>query len=195
MPTGVPVMPAANILTEAGFVLWAPLGSTEPTSTVVGSVFTDDWPAAWIPLGRTTGGIKIDDNATNAEIESAEDYYPLAYRTTKRAAQVSFSLMNFTATNLARALNGAVTTVTGTTTTTKTTVDAPNPVNEVPCMIGWQSLDTTVRWVGRQVRNAGSLSVAMAKAPSTADVAWTANLEKPATLQPYQWITAGTVRA
>jgi hypothetical protein len=167
----------------------------EPTNTVVGGVYTDDWPVAWIPLGRTTGGIKIDDNATASQIESAEDYYPLGYRTTKRDGTLSFTLMNFTATNLSRALNGAVTTVTGTTTTTLTRVDAPNPTNEVPCMIGWQSLDNTVRFVARQVRNAGNLSIQMAKAPSTADIAWTANLEKPIATQPYSWWTAGTARA
>jgi hypothetical protein len=187
--------PPTNLLTDAGFLLWAPGGTALPANTVVGGVFTDPWPVAWIPLGMTTTGSKIDDNATTSEIESAESYYPLAYRTTKRAAAVSFNLMNFTATNLARALNGATTTVTGTTTTTLTQVDAPNPVNEIPCMIGYESLDGTVRWIGRQVRNSGNLSVALAKAPSTADIPWAANLEKPASAQPYSWFTAGTARA
>ena len=193
MPNVTP--PAANLLTDAGFLLWAPLGTALPANTVVGGVFTDPWPVAWIPLGPTTDGSKIDDNATVSEIESAESYYPLAYRTTKREAQVSFNLMNFTATNLSRALNGAVTTVTGTTTTTMTQVDGPNPVAEVPCMIGYESLDSTVRWVGYQCRNSGNISVALAKAPSTATIAWMANLEKPASSQPYSWFTAGEDRA
>jgi hypothetical protein len=143
--------PSTNLLVEAGYLLWAPLGTALPANTVVGGVFTDPWPVAWIALGKTTAGSKIDDNATVSEIDSAEDYYPLAYRTTKRAAQVSFSLMNFTATNLSRALNGAVTTVTGTTTTTMTQVDGPNPVNEVPCMIGYES-----RWTPRSAGSVGS---------------------------------------
>jgi dihydroneopterin aldolase len=188
-------LPPANLLSDAGFLLWAPLGTALPANTVTGSVFTDPWPVAWIALGRTTAGSKIDDNATVSEINSAEDYYPLAYRTTKRVAQVSFNLMNFTATNLARALNGAVTTVTGTTTTTLTQVDAPNPVNEVQCQIGYESLDGTVRWVGRQCRNSGNISVQLAKAPATADIAWAAMLEKPSGAQPYSWWTAGTARA
>lgn len=188
-------MPAANLLSDAGFLLWAPLGTALPANTVVGSIFTDAWPVAWIPLGRTTAGSKMDDNATVSEIESAEDYYPLAFRTTKRVPQVSFNLMNFTATNLQRALNGATTTVTGTTTTTMTQVDGPNPQQEVPCMIGYESLDQTVRWIGRQCRNSGNLSVAFNKAPATADIMWTAMLEKPATAQPYSWFTAGAARA
>jgi hypothetical protein len=132
-------MPSANLLTNAGFLLWAPLGSAEPANTVVGSVFTDAWPVAWIPLGRTDTGTKLDDNPTLSDIDSAEDFYPLATLTTKRAATVSFNLMNYTATNLARALNGATTTVTGTTTTTLTKVDAPDPTLEVNCMIGYES--------------------------------------------------------
>ena len=103
--------------------------------------------------------------------------------------------MNFTATNLSRALNGAVATVTGTTTTTMTKLDGPNPVNEVPCMIGWESLDGTARWIGRQCRNSGNISVQLAKAPNTGTIAWTAMLEKPASAQPYSWFTAGVSRA
>ncbi|MGZ4617178.1 MAG: phage tail tube protein [Frankiaceae bacterium] len=188
-------LPGAQLLTDAGFILWAPAGTALPANTVVGGVFTDPWPAAWIALGRTSGGLKIDDNATTADIESAEDYYPLASRTTKRVGQVSFSLLSNTATNLARALNGATTTVTGTTTTTLTQVDSPNPVNEVPCMIGWESLDSTVRYIARQVRNAGNLSMQMAKAPNAAQIPWTGNLEKPASAQPYSFFYAGTARA
>jgi dihydroneopterin aldolase len=188
-------LPSAQLLTDAGAILWAPLGTALPANTVVGSVFTDSWPVAWVPLGRTNSGLKIDDNATTADIESAEDYYPLASRTTKRVGQVSFNLMSNTATNLSRALNGSVTTVTGTTTTTLTQVDAPNPVNEVPCMIGWESLDGTVRYIARQVRNAGNLSMQMGKAPNAAMIPWTANLEKPVSNQPYSFFYAGTNRA
>ena len=188
-------LPDAQLLTKSGFLLWAPLGSTEPTNSVVGSVFTDAWPAAWVPLGRTTGGAKIDDNATSASIESAEDYTPLLTQNTKREPAVSFELMSFTATNLSRALNGAVTTVTGTTTTTLTQVDAPDPMSEVQCMIGWESDDATVRWVGRQCLNTGNLSVTLAKAPSTATVMWAATLSKPAGAAAYSWFTAGEGRA
>lgn len=188
-------MPDPQLLVKSGFLLWAPLGTTEPTNTVVGSVFTDSWPVAWVPLGRTTGGAKIDDNATSASIESAEDYTPLLTMNTKREPAVSFELQSFTATNLARALNGAVTTVTGTTTTTLTQVDAPDPLSEVQCMIGWESDDATVRWVGRQCLNTGNLSVTMAKLPSSATIMWAASLSKPAGAAAYSWFYAGEDRA
>jgi hypothetical protein len=188
-------MPDPQLLVKSGFLLWAPLGTDEPTNTVVGSVFTDSWPAAWIPLGRTTGGAKIDDNGTSASIESAEDYTPLLVTNTKREPAVSFELQSFTATNLQRALNGAVSTVTGTTTTTLTQVDAPDPMSEVQCMIGWESDDATVRWVGRQCLNTGNLSVTMAKLPSSATIMWAAQLSKPAGAAAYSWFLAGENRA
>lgn len=188
-------LPPAQKLSDAGFLLWAPLGTALPANTVVGSVFTDPWPAAWLPLGRTSAGSKIEDNATSADFETAEDYYPIDSRTTKRVVTVSFSLINFTATNLSRALNGATTVVTGTTTTTLTEVDAPDPSSEVPCMIGYESLDATVRWVGFQVRNTGNMSAQFAKAPNMAQVVWTANCTKPASGPAYKWFTAGTNRA
>lgn len=187
--------PAVQKLSDAGFLLWAPLGSTLPANTVVGSVFTDSWPVAWVPLGRTAAGSKVEDNATISEFESAEDYYSIDSRTTKRAVTVTFNLLNFTATNLSRALNGAVTTVTGTTTTTMTQVDAPNPQNEVPCMIGYESLDATVRWVARQARNGGNMTAQFAKAPNMAQIAWTGNCTLPASGAVYSWFTAGTNRA
>lgn len=188
-------MPSTNTLVNAGFLLWAPLGTALPANTVVGSVFTDAWPAAWIPLGRTAAGTKIEDTGTTADLESAEDFYALDTLTTKRAATVSFNLLNFTAGNLQKALNGAVSTVTGSTTTLLTQISAPNPVNEVSSMIGWEALDGTVRWVGYKLRNSGNLSIQMAKAPNMAQIPWTATLAKPATTQPYDWFFAGAARA
>jgi hypothetical protein len=188
-------MPAANTLVDAGFLFWAPLGTALPANTVTGSIFTDTWPVAWVPLGRTAAGSKIDDNATIAELESAEDYYALDVRTTKRVVNISFNLLNFTATNLSRALNGAVTTVTGTGATLLTQVSAPNPINEVPSMIGYESLDGTARWVGYKLRNSGNLSIQMAKAPNMAQIPWSAQLAKPAATQPYDWFFAGANRA
>ena len=190
------IMPDAQLLPKAGSLLWAPLGSDEPNlTTVTAGVYDDEWPVAWVPLGRTTGGTKVDDNATSAAIESAEDYVPLLQQNTKREPAVSFELMSFTATNLSRALNGAIATVTGTGATTTTQVDAPDPMTEVQCMLGWESDDHTVRFVGRQCLNSGNLSVTLAKAPSTATIPWSAILSKPAGLPAYSWGFAGTARA
>lgn len=188
-------VPPPSLLKESGALLWSPPGTALPANTVIGGICTDVWPAGWVPLGKTAAGSKFSDAATSSDYESAEDYYPMDSATTKRVATVTFSLLGFTATNLSRALNGAVTTVTGSGTTLLTQVDAPNPVNEVPAQIGWESLDATVRWVGRQVRNTGNLDVQVAKAPNMGQIMWTGNCVKPQSSPPYSWFMAGSARA
>lgn len=184
-----------NLLKEAGGLMWAPLGTSLPLNTVAGSVLTDTWPAGWVSLGKTAAGSKISDNATSADYESAEDYTPLDSATSKRVVQVSFNLLNFTAGNLAKALNGAVTTVTGSGATLLTQVDAPAPQSEVPCMLGWESLDNTVRFVARKVRNQGNLDVQTGKAPNMGQVMWVGNCSKPSGSPTYSWFFAGASRA
>lgn len=184
-----------NLLTDPGVLFWAPLGSTLPTNTVAGSVFTDTWPVAWIQLGMTASGSHLNPQLTTSPIPAAESIDPIAYRTTDRATSVTFNLLSFTATNLSRTLNGAPTTVTGTGATTLTKVSPPSPGSEVRCMIGFESLDSTVRYIAYQVINSGSIDMAWDKAPNVTNLPWTGNLEKPASTQPFDFWFAGTARA
>jgi len=186
---------APQLLTDPGFLYAAIIGSTLPTGTVVGSVFTDTWPVAWIPLGMTESGTDIDITLAVSPITAAETIDPLVYRTTDRTGTVTFDLKSFTATNLARAFNGATTTVTGATTTTMTQIDPPAPGTEVRMMIGYESLDSTFRWVGFQTINATDVKLTMAKAPKNTNIPCKLMLEKPATTQPWRAWTAGTARA
>lgn len=188
-------MATPNLQMEAGFLYWAPLGTTLPTNTVAGSVFSDTWPVAWIALGMTDAGSTISTQLTVQEVDAAESYVPLAWRTTGRTSSVTFALKNFTATNLQRALNGATATVTGTTTTTLTQLDPPEVGQEVRCMLGWESVASDVRFIGYQCINSGDISVALQKAPANANIPFTLNLEKPSATQEYTWWTAGTARA
>jgi hypothetical protein len=184
-----------TLLTDPGFLYWAPVGSTLPTGTVVGSVFTDTWPVAWIPLGMTDSGTKFSPNLTVNPITAAESIDPIAYRTTDRSTSITFMLKSFTATNLQRALNGATTTVTGATTTTMTKLDPPQPGSETRCMIGFESLDSTFRFIAYQVINSGSIDLTFDKAPSNTSIPWNAMLEKPTSTQPFSIWTAGVARA
>lgn len=184
-----------DLLTDPGYIYYAPLGSTLPTNTVAGSVFTDTWPVAWIPLGQTSGGSTWTMSLTVAEIDSAELIDPLAYRTTARAAKMECALLNVTATNLSRALNGATITVTGSTTTTLSALVPPAPGSEVRAMVGFESLDSTVRAIGYQCINSGDIAVVFAKSPSAATIPFTFNFEKPSSTQPFGWWTAGVARA
>jgi len=187
------VLPA--LLTDPGYLYWAPLGSTLPTPVSTASVFSDTWPVAWIPLGMTVSGTDFDPNTTASAIEAAELIDPIAYRTTARTGTLTFALLSLTATNLARAFNGASTTVTGTGATTITKLDPPVVGNEVRAMIGFESLDSTFRFVAYQVFNSGSIKMSFNKAPATTSIPWTGMLEKPASTQPWSMWTAGAARA
>ena len=68
-----------QVLTDPGFLFAAPLASTLPTNTVVGSKFTDAWPAAWIPLGATTEGSTFSYSTTVEPIMVAEFFDPIKY--------------------------------------------------------------------------------------------------------------------
>ena len=183
------------LLTDPGFLYWAPLGSALPTGASTASAFSDVWPVAWIPLGMTESGTDFDVNVTASPILAAELIDPLQYRTTARTGQISFQLLSLTATNLARAFNGATTAVTGTGATTITKIDPPAIGTEIRAMIGFESLDSTFRFVAYQVFNSGSVKLQFNKAPAKTSIPWVGMLEKPASTQPWSAWTAGAARA
>lgn len=184
-----------TMLFDPGFLYWAPIGSTMPANTGAASVFSDTWPVAWIPLGMTDTGTEFDRSLTVSPVTAAESIDPIAYRTVDRVGSVIFMLKSFTATNLARTFNGASTTVTGSGATTVTRVTPPAPGAEVRCMIGYESLDSTYRFVAYQVINSGSVKTTFAKAPANTSIPWTGMLEKPLTTQPWDEWLAGVARS
>lgn len=191
----MPATPVPNLLTDPGFLMWAPLLSTEPANTVVASKFTDAWPAAWLSLGATEKGSVFNYSSKVEAINVAEFFDPIKFATTERGGTIAFNLADWTLKNLSRALNGgALTTVSGTGTTTLSKFEPAAPGTEVRCMIGWESLDSTVRIVMRQTIQGGDISTDFAKAPSTAMIAATFNFEIPAAAQPFSVYAAGTAR-
>lgn len=187
-----------NLLTSPGYLFIAPLASTEPTNTVSGSVFTDSWPAAWLPLGATEDGSEFTYGSTVEAATVAEFFDPIQYFTTERHGTIAFNLANFGLSNYRRALNGGVTALAATSGTGATalyTVEPPNPGSEVRCMIGWESLDNTLRLVARQCIQGGELTTAVRKAPALGVIPCTFNLEKPSSAQPFTLWGAGATRA
>ena len=186
-----------NLLTDPGVLYYAILGSTLPANTVVGGVYTDAWPAAWLSPGMTADGTEFHASTTATAITAAESVDPIAYRTTDRSTTLQFTLLSYTATNLSLALNGGPKAVTGTGATTSTQVSPPAPGQEIRYMWGWESVNKDVRLVGYQGFNSGDLSVMLKKAPSTASLAFTLNLELPpgGPTRPYDWFFAGATRA
>lgn len=188
-------LPAPQIITNPGFILWAPIGSTFPTNTVAGSKFTDAWPVAWIPMGATEEGSTFNYESTVEPIEVAELLDPVQYATTARTGSMAFSMAHYVLQNIKRALNGGtLTVVSGTGATQLSSYEPPEPGNEIRSLIGWESTDETVRIILRQTINAAAIASAFAKAPQKGLIACQFNMEKPAGAQPFIIYTAGADR-
>lgn len=192
-----PTIAVPNILTDPGYLLIAPLASTVPTNTVAGGVFTDAWDAAWLSLGATEEGSTLNYSSTVEPIRVAEFFDPISYRTTERGGNIAFNLADWTLTNYRRALNGGVAALaatSGTADTTLGTLEPPDPGDEVRCMIGWESLDNTVRLVCYQTIQGGEISSAFQQAPSKALIPCTFQLEVPTAGKPWTMWSAGEAR-
>lgn len=187
----MPTTATPVVLTDPGFLFWAPLSSTLPTNTVVGSVFTDSWPVAWISLGATEDGSQFSYSSTVEKVQVAEFFDPIKYVTTERSGSFSFSLANYTLNNYKRAMNGGtLAVVSGTTTTELNKYTPPAPGAEVRAMIGWESLDATLRIVAYQTLQGGEVTSAFKKAPDKALIPCTFNFEVPSAGNPFEmWST------
>lgn len=199
----MPTTATPNILTDPGYLFWAPLATAEPTNTVAGSKFTDAWPVAWKTLGATEDGSEFTYETTVEAINVAEFFDPIRYSTTERAGSFAFNLADYTLFNLSRAFNGGgaagataglVETVSGSTTTLLSALRPAAPGAEVRAMLGWESLDATARLICYQTINSGSISAAYRKAPSFAVIPCTFNFEVPSSGYPWKMYTAGTAR-
>lgn len=194
-----PALATPVLLTDPGFLYWAPLASALPAMTVVGSKFSVSWSTPWVPLGATDAGTDFETNTNIQAVSVAEILDPVAYRATDRTSTISFALASVTASMLSKAFNGATLTTTyGTPSdaTTESTKIDPVPLgSEVRAMIGWESLDSTVRLVGYQCINGGSVKLSMNKAPAKATIPWALNLEVPSAGVPWNIWTAGGNRA
>lgn len=191
----MPTIATPNVLVDPGYLFWAPLATAVPTNTVAGSVFTDSWAAAWVPLGATEEGSTFNYSSTVEPVTVAELFDPVKYATTSREGSMAFNLADWTLNNLKRALNGGtVATVSGTGATLLSKYSPPAPGAEVRSMIGWESQDNTVRIICYQTLNGGEIASAFAKAPSKAVIACQFQMEKPVATEPFDIFSAGTAR-
>lgn len=193
----MPTTAVPNILIDPGYLFIAPLASTVPTNTVSGSVFTDSWAAAWLSLGATEEGSTFAYSTTVAPIMVAEFFDPISYRTTERAGSIAFNLADWTLSNYRRAINGgvaALTATSGTGATTLGTLEPPEPGAEVRCMVGWESLDATVRLICHQTIQGGEISSAFQKPPTKALIPCTFQMEVPTAGKPWTLYSAGVDR-
>jgi len=186
------------ILTDPGFIFTAILSSTEPAHVAAGSTYDADvWPAAWVNAGATLDGSKFTYKTDVEPISVAEFFDPIRWSTTSREGSFAFVLANYTLHNLRRALNvgtGAIATVSGAGATLSSSLTPPTPGTEIRSMVGWESLDHTLRFIAYQVINGASIESDFKKAPSLAGIPFELQFEVPASGIPFKWYGAGTGR-
>lgn len=187
-------VPKALYSIGAGALLAAPIGTTEPTNTVSGGVFTDSWPVGWLVLGQTNEGNVLTYATTVEPVEAAEAYDPIAYETENRSGRIEAALISISASNMALALNGGSKTTSGSGATLKTIVRPPAPGAEVRVMIGWESRDSRERYIIRQALQGGEIAITRNKgAGNKAMIPVTFNFEVPDSgLEIYDHVFAGT---
>ena len=84
---------------------------------------------------------------------------------------------------------------TGTAGAEVTELTPPDPGSEVRAMIGWESLDNSLRWIGLQTIQGGEVTTAFRKAPDIATIPCTFNCEVPAgSTKPWRMWAAGAGR-
>jgi len=185
------------LLKEPGFLFHAILGSTVPTMASLASTYDlDVWAAAWIPYGPTMEG-SVFSNTQNVEpIRVAELFEAVAYSVTEVSTSIAFAVSNYTLHNLRRAMNAPaanVTTVSGSGVTLSSKLDPPDPETIVRCMIGWESLDHTMRMIGYQCINGGELQSNFGRG-TAASIASVWNFERPSATKAFSFWGAGTAR-
>lgn len=191
----MPTTAVPLLLTDPGYLLWAPVLTAFPTNTVVASVFTDAWAGAYISLGATEDGSEFTYATKLEAVMVAEFFDPIRWSTTERSGSFAFTLVNWTLTQWKKAMNGGtLTIVSGTTTTTLTSFTPPAPGGEVRATLGWESTDATTRLLVPQCINGTEIKSKFAKAPAKAGIACEFQFEIPTSTFPFTLFSAGVAR-
>ena len=178
-----------------GYLYRAILGTAVPTFTAAGSVFTDAWPAAWVPCGVTRDGSQFSYEVTSEGITVAEYLDSLDDVETARSIGVAFDLANIVDKSYALAFNGGVSsTVAGTGPTLVTKFAPPVLGASVKTMIGWESQDGTQRTIFYQCLQSGNIQWSNQKAPNYQSLPLTFKVSQPSSGDPFNIWFAGTNR-
>jgi hypothetical protein len=192
----MPTITTPTLLTDPGYLFRAPIGTALPTNTVVGSVFTDAWAAAWVPIGATNEGSTFSYEMTSEKVMVAELFDPVKYAVTEASGSIAFAMADWTLQKLKMAMNGGtMTLVSGTGATALTSLEPPDPADVLRCMIGWESLDATTRIIGRQCLNATAVEAAFQRAPEKALIPVQFSFERPPAAKAFIVYSAGTGRS
>lgn len=186
------------VLTDPGFLFTADLASTLPTMAALASTYSaDTWPVAWKAVGPTEDGSQFSYEMQVEPITVAELFNAIQYSPTAVNVSLSFAMVDFTLHNLARGMNAPSTnlsTVSGTGPTLSSKLAPPTPSQIKRRMIGWESLDSTLRLIGYQCLQGGTIQASWQKAPNKAAIATQWNFEAPAAGNAFEFYGAGTGR-
>lgn len=194
----MPTVATPNVITDPGYLFWAPLLTAEPANTVVASKFTDAWPAAWLPIGATEQGSEFSYATKASEVMVAEFLDPIRWSTISRAGSMTFAMSNWALGNWMKAVNGGATStlVSGTAGTALNSAVPPTPGSEIRAMLGWEATTNDARIIMYQCLNTGDIKSPFAKAPKQAVIPCTFNFEVPAAGgTPWKMYSAGVSRA
>jgi hypothetical protein len=188
------VVVPALVARGPGYLFRAVLGSAVPTNTVIGGVFTDAWPAAWIPVGATRDGSQFNYELTTEDVVVAEYLDPLATDETGRNIGVGFDLANITDKSYLLAMGGgSSSTVSGSGATLLTKVSPPAVGGSTATMIGWESQDYTQRVVYYVCKQSGNIQWSNTKTPNYQSFPLTFKVNQPTSGNPFDiWIAGAT---
>lgn len=176
MPNNDPTQKAVG----PGVLYRAPIGTAQPSMTAAAGLFTDAWPAAWVPWGYTEQGHTFSAQVQTGAITPAEELDPIAVVTTGRTSTVTFALMQVNPIQVKFGLNGG--TISVLSGSGATIVNKYSPVAagaEVRTILGWEADDHTERMIWWQCLNTGNVQIARQKAPNNATIPVEFTLEKP----------------
>ena len=162
-----------NVSMGPGTIYVAPIGTTEPTNA------TAALPSAWRAVGYTEEGSTFIFQVTAEPVEVAEEFYPVAIKTTRINAGVRFAMAESTQQNLALAVNA------GADAGADDSFEPVEPGDEVRVMIVIDK-ENGARWLYRRCFQGGSVEIRNAKAPNKTLVPVDFQLEKPTGAQPWK---------
>lgn len=191
-----------NVVSGAGTLYAAPIGTTEPTSV------TGAWAAGWVPLGYTEKGSTFDLKPTVEKITPEEVYWPIRNVVTAYDGHVQFNMAEPTFQNWMLALNNGIGTsqtaaTHGSNPDGSTWVEPPAIGTEQRVMLGWDSLNegTTTgavqgRLIIRQCFQTGQVKTARQKGNKIATIDVDFELELPDTgLQPFRLLIPASMQS
>lgn len=176
-----------NVVSGAGTLYAAPLGTAEPTAV------TGAWGTGWVALGYTAQGSQFQLRPTAGSITVEEEYWPVRNVITAYEGHLTFNLAETTFQNWMLALNNGIGAAQlsgshGVNTDGSTWVEMPAIGSEVRVMLGWDSLSegTTTgaiqgRLIVRQAFQVGQVQTTRRKGTNIADIACDFEFEKPST--------------